>query len=304
MDPFVTLPLTALALGKLWAWRNRKRCQKLAHRESEAFERLRAEYQVEADLLLDALVELGRTRFGYIKTLHRQAVRLARRLPRRYRAFEPRQGWFAGKTFREVMDLLRAADAAASYSHRFEKDQWSLAFKGVLALQGLEYLDQAGWVQTPLHDSLRTTFDLPPPGTLDIPDGFDAALDLPIADLLSGPLLIFGLWRMARNIELAANAEDIAARFREADQELRQQMELVKKARARIAAIRRDLEVSAYDLFKQAWLLETVSKCLPFMPTRAPDSLVLRFAAACRKFSEVLDRRLDVHPDIRLALKS
>lgn len=294
MDPFVTLPLTAFALGKLWAWRSKKHHQKLAQKEGEGFARLQAEYQVEADLLLDELVELGRSRFGYVKSLHRQAVRLARRLPRRYRAFEPRHGWFAGKTFREVMDQLKAADAAASFTSPMEKDQWSLAFKGVLALQGLEYLDQVGWVRTPLHDSLRTTFDLPSTQGMGLPDGLDAALDMPIADLLSGPLFIFGIWRLARNIELASKAENVAAQYREATEELRRQLEYVRDARARTNGVRQDLEASAYELFKQTWLMEASRSRRFWRSMQPPEPLVGRFAAACRSFTEVLDRKL--HP--------
>lgn len=296
MDPFVTLPLAALALGKLWAWGNKKHQQDLARKEGEGFEELRQEYQAETGLLMDSLVELGRSRFGYIRTLHREAAYLARRLPRRHQPFHPQNGWFAGKSFRAILKQLKQADTVASFSQKHEKDRWSFAFKAILALQFAEYLDQAGWMETPLHDSLRTTLDLPSAGDIAQSGPLEGLLDIPIADLLSGPLFIFGIWRLARNIELAAQSEDVAARYRDASQELRQHLELVKQTRTRIGELKENLEEAAYELFKFSWLIKARFRGLKFVRRPPPDELVGRFADACRRFSDVLDRRLDGEP--------
>lgn len=280
MPVLTTLALTAYATGKLCAWVSKVLAEMDARDADRDFSFQAQRYAVATSNLTELLVDFALKRKGILQTIYQDGVQKAQALTPR-EAFDSETGWFGAKSVDDTLKWIAEGDRLLDNQPEFldEKSKW--LFIGVLALQGFEYIEKIHvFPKTMLSESVRHSFQLPDAPT-DHSTIADVVLDASWADVLAGPLLVWGLWRMADNISKAGQFGKTAEDFRRATRALSERNSELEAEAARVTAIRSEVDEAGYQAFRVLWIAQND----PRMGINAGRGRFLRdFEWAIRRF--------------------
>src|SRR5262245_27338068 len=137
MDPFTAAAALIYVFGRIGVWINKN--EKKDEHEQTRGERLQIaeKYAVSSQAMVELLEQLSQQRLGYTSTLLKRIARSAAKLEPYRRPFCPEDGWFAGKSYDEVIALVERSDAVLKRTVDAIDEKVSLAMLSVVALQGI-----------------------------------------------------------------------------------------------------------------------------------------------------------------------
>lgn len=261
MDPITATALLAYSVGKLWAWISKEDARHDARTAQGELEEQARLFGTRSDAFVGKIEEFGRRcmRGGILERICQRAERAAEAMSRNSTKAERTSVKGMRQTAKALVAFLRKINDEVDARPELLDEKASWALRGVLVLQGVEYAEKWHLIQTPLDDSLRHLLHLP--ADIDgVPGIFESVLDSPLTDILSVPLLAWGLWRMTHNF---SKAEE----YRENAGSLRREVAKIEQRRAELEAASNALDDTAdevdeasYQAFKLAWMAEMRAK--------------------------------------------
>ncbi|MBI1262761.1 MAG: hypothetical protein GC184_13665 [Rhizobiales bacterium] len=240
--------------------RNRQRAQREYSEFAEEYKRVQENLRRETGYLLKTMDDLGNHRLGYVRRLMERVNGVAAKLGPDCPAFDTKNGWFSGKSFREIKELIKTAYGLYEPLTKNFDNAIPLLSGGILVIQGLEGLDHLHIVDIPLlRERLNDVIADAHLDNLDVaPHDLGSFGELSVADALGEAFVIYGVLRALYNLYKTGETRDASASLKSELEEAKRNLSAIKAVKVRAIELNEGLDATSYETFKWAWATQQI----------------------------------------------